>query len=318
MATHNLQLQTLANSLLQRMAGESAQTATVPEPSPETRQPQPAPADQIELTDKQFYQFKFDFFYEKVVQSSREARILEEDRSRTLTQDMYQRVSARFSLDLTFISSLARQTGRAAAIDSDVFETFTEAAQGLANMDEKSFRKFISAVDELFNSVETALGLSEDGLDGFADMVKAAASGFFDAVKSASARMEERQELAASDFRKQLRQMLQPEQEDRGLMRDIRRLLRESGLPDDQKKELLRLLRLIIKFARKAMKDDNRQFIEQVRSLLDRYEPAAKPAEAKPEPKAVPARVVELYERTEVTEQLRVQVQEQSLNMIAA
>ncbi|MDQ7053161.1 MAG: hypothetical protein Q9P14_09805 [candidate division KSB1 bacterium] len=112
--------------------------------------------------------------------------------------------------------------------------------------------------------------------------------------------------------------MLQPEQEDRGLMRDIRWLLRESGLPNDQKKDLLRLLRLIIKFARKAMKEDNRQFIDQVRNLLDRYEPAVKPAEAKPEPKAVPARVVELYERTKVTEQLRVQVQEQSLGMIAA
>ncbi|MDQ7053160.1 MAG: hypothetical protein Q9P14_09800 [candidate division KSB1 bacterium] len=184
MATHNLQVQSLANSLLQRVAGEFARTPSVPEPSPEPRQPQPAPADQIELTDKQFYQFKFDFFYEKVVQSSREARILEEDRSRTLTQEMYQRVSARFSLDLSFISSLARQTGRAAAIDSDVFESFTEAAQGLANMDEKSFRKFIDAVDELFNSVETALGLSEDGLDGFADIVKSAASGFSRRLKA--------------------------------------------------------------------------------------------------------------------------------------
>ncbi len=318
MADHVMQLQSLADSLLQRMAGQSVQPSAGNAPAPESRRPEPEPNDRLELTQTRMYQLKFDFFYEKVVQSSRQATLLEENQSRTLTQNLYQRVSARFSLDLSFISRLAVQTGRAASIDREVFQQFTEAAQGLTQMDEKSFRQFVQSVDTLFNAVETALGLSEDGLDDFAEVVKSAAAGFFEMVKNASQRLDDREKLAAMDFRNQVRRLLEPEPRDRGLMRDIRKLLRESGLPDDQKKELLRLFRLIVKYAKKAVQDGNRQFIDRVRELLDRYEKPDAPADTREKPQAVPARLVEMYERTEVREQIRVQVQEQSLNVMAA
>lgn len=74
----------------------------------------------------------------------------------------------------------------AEALDPAVLESFSRAVEGLAGLDQDALDRFFGATDELFNALESRYGLGGSALDGVAAEVKAAAGGFFEAVRGAT------------------------------------------------------------------------------------------------------------------------------------
>ena len=301
------------------VTARSAQAAVDSEnPTPEaSTSAEASPArDQLQVRRLQAYQFKFNFFYEKVIESSRGARVVEGDQSRSLIQQMYQRVSARFSLDLSFLQTFARQTGRVAALDEATFQEFVRAANNLSRMDQEGLNSFLTAVDTLFDSVESALGLGRTELDDFAEMVKSAARGFMRDVNAAIQELESENQQATRRFQARLQALLNPRNDDQGFIDELRKRLDELGIRGNEQEQFLRLAALILKFAEKN--GDGEEVLNSLKRVLDSFnnEPAGEVAADVP--KAVPARVVEMYEQTSVREEMRIEVQQQSIELLAA
>lgn len=74
----------------------------------------------------------------------------------------------------------------AEALDPAVLESFSRAVEGLAGLDQDALDRFFGAADQLFNALESRYGLGGSALDGVAAEVKAAAGGFFEAVRGAT------------------------------------------------------------------------------------------------------------------------------------
>ncbi|RMD92335.1 MAG: hypothetical protein D6814_17020 [Calditrichaeota bacterium] len=218
--------------------------------------------DQLAIGSTSSFHLKFEFFYQQVQYASHEATVANGDHVQRVSRELYQRISARFSLDLSFVTRLAQQTGRAAALDPQTLQRFSDAAMGLANMDRGSLDTFLNEVDHLFNAVEDTLGLDNDQLDGFAQTVKDAANHFFEEIRSATESFAAQKTASAQDFRQQLKSMLGPNRQTLGDLEKLRQNLAMAGVSESRQADLLKLANLILKFA-------NRQDGEGATGLLN-------------------------------------------------
>lgn len=234
----------------------------------EAEKPQENDDAQVSLAN--FQNLKFDFFYEKIVSTGREATFLQGDEARSISQNLYQKVTGRLSFDFSILSNLANQTGRAALIDEDTFKKFVEAANGLASFEDDSLNKFLGTVDELFNAAEQALGLSSDGLDGFADLLRMSVKEFFTGVTSATENLKKAEKSAAKEFGNQLHGLLNPPEEDSKLVDGVRNQLAETGVSERLRTSLLTIAKLLSRLSRAT--DPNRKdaLLERLQRVTDR------------------------------------------------
>lgn len=143
------------------------------------------------------------------------------------------------------ISILTEQSGRAARIDEDTFKKFVEAANGLASFEDDSLNKFLGTVDELFNAAEKALGLSSDGLDDFADLLRMSVKEFFTGVTTATEGLKKAEKKAAKEFGNQLQELLNPPEENSKLVDGVRNQLAEVDVSERLRSSLLTIAKLL-------------------------------------------------------------------------
>lgn len=214
--------------------------------------PESRSADTAAISDAKFLNLKFDLFYEKVLTSGGQASFLQGERARSVSYDLYQRVRAKFSFDLTAFARLAHQTGRAGSLDEEVFNRFAEAASQLTDFNPGSLNTFLDQVDEVFNSFEDALGLQRDGLDGFAALIKEGAKGFFQRVTDLVASFRSRETAAQESFQTALRDLLRPPEDKQDDLGKLDTALRSAGVPEQMRASLLKLVRLVSRLDKNA------------------------------------------------------------------
>lgn len=296
-----------------------------PENSPE---PQMKQADTVELSQARSYDLKFDFYYDKVMRASRGATFLDGDRARSVSQELYQRVTGRFSLDLSFVFGLAEKSGRAAAIAEEAYNAFVDAAKGLADFDEESLKTFAGAVDDFFTAAERAMGLAEDDLDPFANSVKSAVKGFFREISTRVEEMKAADEASRRQFRDQLKAFFEPPEDEakQNGLQPIDRMLRDAGVPEKQRSSLMKLAAQVLKLHQDKGESEAQNLLDKLNEVAKRYiraqretgeekEEGAEPSAVARAPKA---RAFRLYEYTESAERAQVDVQQRRLDILAA
>ncbi len=303
------------------------QTASsgVPDRSPQQEQaPQntqaPVQQDSLEISSQNFYNLKFDFYYERVQTSSRKAVFLDDESARSLSQELYQKVTARYSLDLSVLGQLADVSGRSAAIDQQTYERFVQAAQGLADFSEESLVQFSTVVDELFNAVESAFALGPDALDGFAGVIKDSVKSFFGEIRSITDSFSANVEADRELFQNRLQQLLEPEKKADGPFAELKQLLDEAGVPERLQKDILKLVTVISDYLQKQ--DDRQQPVLDLKPFVERFAAEApafreedEPGDEVQHPEPPPAFAV--YESSSLQESVSVSVQQTRLDLAA-
>ncbi len=281
---------------------------------------EPAQQDTVELNAQNLYNLKFDFYYERVQSTSRKAVFLQDDSARTLSQELYQKVSARYSLDLSFLGQLADASGRSAAIDQETYEKFVRAAQGLADFSQESLGEFTRVVDDLFNAVESAFSLSSDALDGFAGVIKDSVKSFFGDVRSVTDSFAANAEADQALFQNRLQELFRPEEKKDGPFAELKQLLDEAGVPERLQKDIFKLISVISDY---LQKQDPRQqplfdfqkFAEEIAAnetpaVRDEDDPTRETQPEQP-------RALSVYESTSLQESVSISVQQTRLDLAA-
>lgn len=268
--------------------------------------------DTVDIKQGRYYNLKFDFFYEKVLESSRRASVVQGDAGRELSQDLYQRLEARFSFDLSGLSFLAQQAGRAAGIDEETFTSFIEAAKGLSRFDESGLRTFLSEVDNLFNAVERILGLGADGLDDLAAVIKGGVKNFFGEVKALSQQIDTRDAEATAQFRAGLGNLLQSAREPKSLSEQLDTRLRDAGVSENLRASIMKLAALI-EHLEKRDPDKLATLADKLDNLIDRLSRLAESEVGKPDagtekPQEATPKVAAIQEYTRSVERVQIDV----------
>ena len=278
--------------------------------------------DEAQISLSAFQSFHFEMFWEKVMQSSRQADFLQGDEARSLSEDLYQKVSASFSFDLSVLSVLADRTGRAAAIDEDVYKNFIDAASNLSSLNAESLQAFLASVDELFNAAEQSLGLASDGLDDVAESMKDSIKGFFSEITAAAQQMKVADKDAATDFGKKLQDLLQPPEQANEGLKGVRRQLQDAGVPDSQQAALMKMAQLMYRLSRAEDPERQQSLMKRLERLankvidnLQQVDPAAASPKDEPQP-AVPA-TLQLQQYTQSMERFSVTFEQSQLNLAA-
>jgi hypothetical protein len=277
----------------------------------------PVENDDAEVSLANFQNLKFDFFYEKVVTIGREATFLQGDEARSISQNLYQKVSGRLSFDFSILSTLAEQTGRAANIDEDTFKKFVEAANGLASFEDDSLNKFLETVDELFNAAEQALGLSSDGLDDFADLLRMSVKEFFTGVTSATESLKKAEKNAAKEFGNQLQALLNPPEENSKLVDGVRNQLAETDVSERLRSSLLTIAKLLSRLSR--AKDPERQeaLLNRLQRVTDRAIKEAGKQNEDEEDAAAQSQALQVQQYTETVERFSFNIEQSQLSLFA-
>ncbi len=285
------------------------------------RTSEPAQQDTVELNAQNLYNLKFDFYYERVQSTSRKAVFLHDDSARTLSQELYQKVSARYSLDLSFLGQLADASGRSAAIDQETYEKFVQAAQGLADFSQESLSEFTGVVDDLFNAVESAFSLSADALDGFAGVIKDSVKSFFGDVRSVTDSFAATAEADRALFQNRLQELFRPEEKkDNDAFAELKQLLEDAGVPERLQKDIFKLISVISDYLQKQ--DPRQQPLFDFQKFAEEIAANEKPAvrdEDDPGGEIQPEqpRALSVYESTSIQESTSISVQQTRLDLAA-
>jgi hypothetical protein len=290
------------------------------QPSPIVRPPElekPRRSDEAQISLADFQSLKFEFFYEKVISTSRGATFLQGDEARSISQDLYQKVSGRFSFDFSILSTVAEQTGRAASIDEETFKKFVQAANGLATLNDDSLQKFLGTVDEIFNAAEQALGLSSEGLDDFADLIKDSVKGFFSEINSAVDRMRTFEKSAAKDFSKQLQALLEPPKEKSKILDGVRKQLGEAGVPDRLRSSLMKIAKLLSRLARAEDPEKQEALLNRLQRVTNRALKEVDKMADEEEGAASQPQALYVQQYTETVERFSLNIQQMQLDLAA-
>lgn len=277
----------------------------------------PRENDEAEISLANFQNLKFDFFYEKVVTIGREATFLQGDEARSISQNLYQKVSGKLSFDFSILSTLAEQTGRAARIDEDTFKNFVEAANGLASFEDESLNKFLGTVDELFNAAEQALGLSSDGLDDFAELFRMSMKEFFVQISGAADDMKKAEKKAAKEFGNQLQELLNPPEENSKLVDGVRNQLAEVDVSERLRSSLLTIAKLLSRLSRARDPERQEALLGRLQRVTDRAVKDAGKLSDGEENAAAQPQALQLQQYSQTVERFSFNIEQSQLSLFA-
>jgi hypothetical protein len=287
-----------------------AETEPVPDAPPAN--------DEADISLANFQNLKFDFFYERVVSTGRQATFLEGDEARSISQDLYQKVTGRLTFDFSILSTLADETGRAANIDEETFKKFVDAASGLADFDDDSLQTFLQTVDELFNAAEKSLGMSADGLDDVAELMKDSVKSFFSDISTATQNLKNAEKDAASEFANQLQALLHPEEEasdDDAAAADGK--LAQTGISDELRASLKTIGKLLSRLSRATDPERQEALLNRLQRVTDRAMKQAGQTTEDDEKVAVEPRALQIEQYSRAVERFTFNMQQSQLSLVA-